>query len=253
MQNSPKNKVQPGVEALEERQLLASHIGFNPFMGVATVVGTVRNDTVVLRYRGPFVQVKISGGVNQAKNIPASILRGYTFVHVGGWDMIYNYTSTPLLNNPFGTTPSAAPAAAAPVDLSAGVQSLIAQTNAARAARGITPLTVNPLLLQMAQGHADNMARENKFGDTDTDGHILDGHDWTWRAAQVGYGYSYLGENVAYDFGYADPATQLFLQWWNSPAHQANMLDPHYTQIGVGLAHGPTGRTYGVMDFGTPP
>src|SRR5262249_33214459 len=149
-------------------------------------------------------------------------------------DMIYNYTSTPLLNNPFGNNPTAPAAPSAPpagsVNLSAGVQYIIDQTNAARVARGLAPLTVNPPLGQMAQGHADNTATANRYGDTDTDGHILDGHDWTWRAAQVGYTYSYLGENVAYNFGYSDPAAQMFIQWWNSPGHRENMLNPNYTQ-----------------------
>ena len=62
----------------------------------------------------------------------------------------------------------------------------------------------------------------------------------------------FAGENVAYNFGYADPTGQLMLQWWNSPEHRANILGSKYTVVGIGVATGASGRTYGVMVFGSP-
>jgi len=96
------------------------------------------------------------------------------------------------------------------------------------------------------------MARQDKYGDSGTNGHILDGHDVVYRIAQVGYQWSWLGENVAYCYGYSDPAAQLTTQWWNSPDHRANMLGSNFTEIGVGIATGASGRTYGVQVFAKP-
>src|SRR5262249_54697411 len=115
---------------------------------------------------------------------------------------------------------------------------------------GLPPLVINPLLQQAAQAHADNMARQDKYGDTDQNGHILDGHDFIWRLAQVGYVWSVAGENVAYNLGYANPVVTLANQWWDSPDHRANILGADYTEIGIGLARGASGRTYGVQLFG---
>jgi uncharacterized protein YkwD len=130
---------------------------------------------------------------------------------------------------------------------SIGVQGIIDQTN------GCLPaLTVSAVLMQVAQAHAANMARQDRYGDTDTNGHILDGHDVVYRVAQVGYQWSWLGENVAYCYGYSDPAAQLITQWWNSPDHRANILGSNYTEFGVGLATGASGRTYAVQVFARP-
>jgi Ca2+-binding RTX toxin-like protein len=148
--------------------------------------------------------------------------------------------------------PGVAAAAADGVSLTAAQNLLVQRTNAYRAASGLPPLRVNRLLLLDAQGHADNLARQDRYGDTDTDGHILDGHDTLWRLNAVGYRYSYAGENVAYNFGYADPVSKLVDQWWNSAGHRANMLNPNFTEIGVGVAQGASGRTYGVQVFGRP-
>jgi uncharacterized protein YkwD len=138
------------------------------------------------------------------------------------------------------------------VNLTAAQALLVQRTNAYRAANGLPALRVNLLLMQDAQGHADNMARQDRYGDSDTNGHILDGHDYFYRLNAVGYRYTWMGENVAYNFGYDNPAATLMDQWWNSAGHRENILNPKFTEIGVGVARGASGRTYGVQVFAQP-
>jgi uncharacterized protein YkwD len=125
-------------------------------------------------------------------------------------------------------------------------------TNMDREMSGQAALFVNPLLQSVAQAHADDMASQDRFGDTDTDGHILNGHDLVYRVGAVGYAWSTLGENVAYNLGFADPAAAFMEQWWNSPPHRANILNPAFTETGLGVARGASGRTYAVQVFARP-
>jgi uncharacterized protein YkwD len=250
-------KVRLEVEMLEDRRLLASHIGFTPPSGVVTVIGTGTNDNIQISYHAAKVRVSLSGGVDQAAQFARRRVKEVVIVANGGSDSWFNTTRVPVFAV---TAPAAAPApplasavfkALAP-DPAAAVQNLLQQTNGYRQGAGLRPLTANAQLMQAAQAHANNMARQDKYGDADTNGHILDAHDVVYRVAQVGYRWATLGENVAYDFGYADPAGQLMLQWWNSAEHRANMLGAKYTEVGIGIATSASGRTYGVAVFASP-
>jgi uncharacterized protein YkwD len=159
-----------------------------------------------------------------------------TFVSTSGLDTI--------LPGPQATTATLA--------LTADQQLIFKLVNQWRAANGRAALRIDPLLQQVAQAHANNMARQDKYGDTDTNGHILDGHDFVWRLAQVNYQWYTAGENVAYNFGYPNPALTLANQWWESLPHRQNMLGADYTVIGIGVARGASGRTYGVQLFAQP-
>jgi uncharacterized protein YkwD len=138
-------------------------------------------------------------------------------------------------------------------DLPGAPDEIIAADNGLRAQNGLPALTVNPLLAQAAQAHAENMAQQDKYGDSGTDGHILDGHDFIYRLAQVGYQYSTAGENVAYNYGYSDPTGQLISQWFNSQGHRDNILRNTFTETGVGVAVSATGKVYACQLFGAPP
>jgi uncharacterized protein YkwD len=91
-----------------------------------------------------------------------------------------------------------------------GANYFLTATNAARVEAGLSPLAADARLMQAAQAHADNMATQDKYGDTDTNGHYLDGHDVVYRVAQVGYDWSWLGENVAYCFGFNTGRSPIF-------------------------------------------
>ncbi len=237
---------------------------------MVSVRGTPRNDTLTVSYAaGGSIRVALTGGARESARFPAAAVRDVVFHGMGGHDRFLDATAVPVFfttgpgNNLLmlpGSTgalqflPGSNPAIqVTPIPGLTNDEALILEeTNAYRVSNGLPPLTVNPLLEEMAHGLAVGEAAADTYGDGDTNGHIFQGHDMVWRAAQVGYTWSYLGENVAYNVGYSQPAQELMDQWWNSPPHKANILDPNFTEIGVGVAVGASGRTYGVVDFGAP-
>lgn len=50
-----------------------------------------------------------------------------------------------------------------------------------------------------------------------------------------GYDYLYAGENLAMDFNTSEGIVNA---WMSSPAHRANILDPEFTETGVGIIKG---------------
>lgn len=124
---------------------------------------------------------------------------------------------------------------------------LTVQTNAERTADGLTVLQVSPLLQAAAQEKANDMASKGYFAHVSPDGKT----PWYWFA-QVGYAFTYAGENLAVNFNDSSDVTQA---WMNSPEHRANILDSHFTQIGIATAQGNFGgapATYVVELFGAP-
>ena len=68
------------------------------------------------------------------------------------------------------------------------------------------------------------------------------------RAETAGYtSWTNLGENIAYGQRTAD---EVFQAWMNSSGHRANILNPAFRDLGVGLAYNGSGRPYWVQSFG---
>jgi hypothetical protein len=127
------------------------------------------------------------------------------------------------------------------------VSALTDGTNAARAGESVPALAVDPSLAKAAQEKADDMVASNYFAHTSPAG--VTPWYWFWN---VGYQFSYAGENLAVNFSESQDVTAA---WMGSPEHRANILDPHFTQIGVAVAEGNfEGRpaTYVAELFGTP-
>jgi hypothetical protein len=120
-------------------------------------------------------------------------------------------------------------------------------TNSQRTANDLPVLQVNPLLQVAAQEKANDMAANNYFAHTSPTGKT----PWYWFA-NVGYNFSYAGENLA--INYSD-SQDVINAWMNSPEHRANILNGNYTQIGMATAEGEFGGSpaiYVVELFGTP-
>ena len=131
-------------------------------------------------------------------------------------------------------------------------QKIIEATNAFRAQNGLKPLKPRVQLIVMAQNHARNMARQDKFGDSDENGHILDGHNFEYRVEASGYTFERAAENVGYQRVHGDPVLAMMEDWKHSAGHRRNMLTPDIIEIGVGAAQGKSGRWYFVQVFGRP-
>lgn len=109
-------------------------------------------------------------------------------------------------------------------------------TNNARTSSKESALATNPLLTSAAQAKADDMAKRGYFAHMSPDGKMA----WYW-IDKSGYKYEYAGENLAVNF---DESDKLVSAWMDSPTHKQNILNPHYTDIGIGTATGTyKGRT----------
>ncbi|AFY85217.1 SUMF1/EgtB/PvdO family nonheme iron enzyme [Oscillatoria acuminata] len=124
-------------------------------------------------------------------------------------------------------------------------------TNAERTQRGLYPLKFNPQLAAAAQIHSMNMGMRDFIDHIDP----VDGTMAADRVTNQGYNFQTVAENVA--GGHPTPE-QVVREWMNSPAHQANILSPAVTEIGVGyhFEENDTGNVrfyhYWTQVFGTP-
>lgn len=127
------------------------------------------------------------------------------------------------------------------------VNALVDETNQNRVANNLPDLQVSPLLQAAAQEKANDMVTKGYFAHTSPQGLT----PWYWFE-NVGYSFSYAGENLAVNFSDSQDVTNA---WMNSPEHRANILSGNFTQIGIAVAQGIFNgqpATYVVEDFGTP-
>jgi LysM repeat protein len=115
--------------------------------------------------------------------------------------------------------------------------------NQVRAEYGLGALSYNAALASAAQGHANFIAQNAIYS------HIgLNGSTWQDRAEAGGY-VGHAGENLV---GGTSLTPQQGVTWWrNSASHFSNMLNPSWTEAGVGYAVG-NGQNFYVLVMGTP-
>ncbi len=124
---------------------------------------------------------------------------------------------------------------------------LIDLTNDVRVSNNEQSLTRNTILDDAARLKAEDMARFGYFAHNSPTGIT----PWNWFN-KAGYVFTYAGENLALDFS---ESVDVENAWLNSPTHKANILNSHFTEIGIATAEGlyqghPT--TYVVQMFGKP-
>lgn len=107
--------------------------------------------------------------------------------------------------------------------------SLIQLINQERLSRGIGTLSQQSQLAAAARVHSEDMACNDFVSHTGSDGSL----PWD-RARAQGYSYSAIAENI---FAGSSSAQSIFNGWMNSTGHRDNMLNPTYTEIGVGYQY----------------
>jgi len=107
---------------------------------------------------------------------------------------------------------------------------LVDLANTDRSQEGLDALTTDPRLTAIAQAKANDMASSGYFAHTSPAGR----DPWYWFA-QEGYEFVYAGENLAIDFSDSGDVNRA---WMSSPSHRANILDAHYTHVGIATAQG---------------
>jgi hypothetical protein len=107
---------------------------------------------------------------------------------------------------------------------------LLVQTNQERADYGLPPLAMNAELNDSADMKANNMFALDYWAHVSPTGI----QPWYWFT-KAGYNYSYAGENLAMNF---DTTSGVMQGWMNSPGHKANILNPHYVDVGFAVENG---------------
>lgn len=87
----------------------------------------------------------------------------------------------------------------------------------------VPPVTYSCTLEGAAKAHSVDMATNNFFSHTGSDG-LTVGH----RVTATGYKWSVVGENIA--AGYASPVA-VTAAWLDSPGHCRNVMDPRFTEF----------------------
>jgi uncharacterized protein YkwD len=107
------------------------------------------------------------------------------------------------------------------------------------------PLSVSRKLNEAAADHARDMMKKKYFEHRGSDGSQPKD-----RVLRAGYKSRLTGENIALG---PESAEEVVAGWLDSPGHCANIMDPRFQEIGVGLATGrKRGQIYWVQNFGAP-
>ena len=149
-----------------------------------------------------------------------------------------------------GATRTFTPTAAVPANGDMVVYALN-QVNAARAAYGLAPLTLDPAISAVAYGHAYDMLVNGYFSHDS-----LDGTTYKQRLTAGGISYGYSGENQCYlnggggvkptlDWCHAQFMAEPYPGYAN---HKGNILSTHFRRIGIGIAVGGS-KVIVVWDF----
>lgn len=108
---------------------------------------------------------------------------------------------------------------------------IIDLTNQLRVRQGVSNLKTSELLAQAAYQKAEDMLYQQYFSHVGPN--QKKAGDW---ASQNGYQYLVIGENLAMGFAGSEEVVNA---WVKSPTHYANLIDPLYQEIGVGMVSGP--------------
>ena len=121
--------------------------------------------------------------------------------------------------------------------------------NQQRAQAGVRALSSNNALNIAARAHSQDMATNNFFSHTGSNG-----SDPFTRMSTSGYSFSAAAENIYAGNGSDNSASAAVSAWMNSSGHRENMLNSTYTNFGVGYWCNAN-STYGgyfTADFGRP-
>lgn len=148
-------------------------------------------------------------------------------------------TTTPAPVSTPITTPTT-PVIPSVTVLTADEQLMVDMINQERSAAGLKPVKVDLRLAAIGRTKANDMKTNNYFSHTSP----TYGSPWTMMQ-QVGITVRWAGENLSGNKSVAGAMASLML----SPGHKANILDPRFTHVGVGIAYGSAYGNLYVQEF----
>lgn len=137
-------------------------------------------------------------------------------------------------------------------DLAKSEAAIVELTNAFRRENKAAIVKIDPKLSEAARKYAQFLAQSRLFS------HTADGRRPVDRVKAGGYAACQVAENLALmsdsrGFETRQLAQRMLQSWKNSPGHRRNLLEPHVTEIGVGVIKAKHEETYyAVQLFGRP-
>jgi uncharacterized protein YkwD len=119
-------------------------------------------------------------------------------------------------------------------------QHMLADLNATRVRAGLPALKLDPRLSDLARRHGLDMANNRYFDHVSKDGKSPFDRMKIDRIA-----FTYAGENIAQSPDEAS-AYQALIE---SPEHLQNIMQRHFSKVGIGAVEGPDGEMLFVQDF----
>jgi uncharacterized protein YkwD len=134
-----------------------------------------------------------------------------------------------------------------PVNEDEMVNAVLDLVNKERTSRGLNPVTLNPVLCEVAGEYACELIDSAFFAHTNP----FTGEGPGQRAVRAGYAFVALGENLA--AGQRTPA-RVMNDWMESTTgHRENILHPDWKEMGLAVRLGGPQGVYWVQEFGDPP
>lgn len=122
---------------------------------------------------------------------------------------------------------------------------LLHSLNTARQSIGLRPVSLNSQLNQAAALQAQYTADQRQLSHQDVTGNQVDA-----RVERFGYQWESVAENLLANWTLDGTAT--FQQWQNSPSHNANMMNPNITEVGLAYHVTSYGQVYHAMVLARP-
>lgn len=136
-----------------------------------------------------------------------------------------------------GPSPTPIPTATpTPPTGDSSIDALIGAINNARVARGLPALRPNTYLMRAAQVHSDDLANNDLWSHTGSDGSTPQE-----RMGRAGYP---LGEGDEVLAANSDNTDAIVSAWLRNPRHEATLVNPAYIDVGAGYAYNAN-STYG--------
>ncbi len=160
---------------------------------------------------------------------------GASLVAIGAWGLV----SPPTIAQPINRQPIAPRIAQAAPTTAALEQAVFKQINDYRVSQKLPPLVFNNQIAAQARGHSQNMANKS----------VPFSHQgFQQRIQAIGIPFRSAAENVAFNQGYKDPATQAVQGWLKSPGHLQNIRGD-FGLTGVGVSQTAKGEIYFTQIF----
>jgi uncharacterized protein YkwD len=172
--------------------------------------------------------------------------------HQGSWHRVGTSRGTPGVA-PARSGPRQTSGADRMADLAKQMWALVNRdrqnpANAAETGGRARPLKWNEKLAAVALAHSRDMLRRRYFGHVDSEGGTP-----TDRINAAGIRWRALAENIAVNRTVADAENDLMDEPRFQKNHRGNILNPEYTDVGIGIVQAANGDLYITQDFAAIP